>query len=109
MPSIFCAENLGTNAAGSVRHYQDASQLGVISSATPQSYSNGTTYVGAQVSGGNANQTAVFLTASINEIIVYQNTRLTTQQRQTVEGYLAWKWGSVAALPASHPYKNNPP
>jgi hypothetical protein len=109
VPSVFCAENLGTGAAGSVRHYQDASQLGVTSSTLAKAfYVDGSTYVGAQVAVNSA-QVTVFLTASLNELIVYQNTRLTTQQRQTVEGYLAWKWGSVTALPASHPYKNNPP
>jgi hypothetical protein len=30
-------------------------------------------------------------------------------QQQIVEGYLAWKWGLVANLPAGHPYKNNRP
>ena len=31
------------------------------------------------------------------------------QQVQAIEGYLAWKWGLVAALPAAHPYRNQPP
>ena len=30
-------------------------------------------------------------------------------QQERVEGYLAWKWGLVANLPAGHPYKNNRP
>jgi hypothetical protein len=29
--------------------------------------------------------------------------------RQLLEGYLAWKWGLVGALPAGHPYKNVAP
>lgn len=29
--------------------------------------------------------------------------------RQRIEGYLAWKWGLVANLPVSHPYKTQPP
>jgi len=33
----------------------------------------------------------------------------TTAQRQSIEGYLAWKWGLVANLPAAHPFKNRPP
>ena len=33
----------------------------------------------------------------------------TTAERQTIEGYLAWKWGLVDSLPAGHPYKNSPP
>ena len=48
------------------------------------------------------------LTASVAELIVYSTTP-TDIQRQTIEGYLAWKWGLVASLPAGHPYKNYPP
>jgi hypothetical protein len=44
----------------------------------------------------------------IAEVILY-NAQLTTPQVQTVEGYLAWKWGLQANLPANHPYKNGPP
>jgi hypothetical protein len=32
-----------------------------------------------------------------------------TAVRQQIEGYLAWKWGQVSLLPATHPYKNSPP
>jgi len=34
---------------------------------------------------------------------------LTTSDRQKLEGYLAWKWGLEANLPAGHPYKSAPP
>ena len=44
----------------------------------------------------------------VAEIILY-NVLLTTAQVQTVEGYLAWKWGLQGNLPANHPYKNAPP
>ena len=47
-------------------------------------------------------------TGSINEIIVCYAT-LPLLQRQQVEGYLAWKWGLEASLPASHPFRNAPP
>jgi hypothetical protein len=29
--------------------------------------------------------------------------------RQKIEGYLAWKWGIQASLPAAHPYRNAAP
>jgi hypothetical protein len=44
----------------------------------------------------------------IGEIIVY-NAALTTTQRQTIEGYLAWKWGITATVGTAHPYKTLPP
>jgi len=37
------------------------------------------------------------------------NIALNTFQRQQIEGYLAWKWGLQANLPANHPFKNAPP
>jgi hypothetical protein len=40
--------------------------------------------------------------------LIYYNTSVTTQQRQQIEGYLAWKWGLQSSLPANHPYKNSP-
>jgi hypothetical protein len=49
------------------------------------------------------------LNGNIAEVIVY-TTSLTTTQRQQVEGYLAWKWGLQANLPAStHPYRTFKP
>ena len=37
------------------------------------------------------------------EIIMYIGS-ISTTQRQQIEGYLAWKWGLQANLPAGHPY-----
>lgn len=34
---------------------------------------------------------------------------VTTEERQQIEGYLAWKWGSELSLPADHPYYDAPP
>jgi hypothetical protein len=44
----------------------------------------------------------------MNEVIVYL-IEPTRNQRQNVEGYLAWKWGLQGSLPANHPFKNWPP
>jgi hypothetical protein len=49
-----------------------------------------------------------YMVGSINEAIIYGNA-LTTQQRQAVEGYLAWKWQINGNLPTTHPfYKFSP-
>jgi hypothetical protein len=41
--------------------------------------------------------------------IIFTEFSLSTTDRERLEGYLAWKWGTVASLPAGHPYKNSPP
>jgi lysophospholipase L1-like esterase len=43
------------------------------------------------------------------EEVVDCNTALTTTERQLVEGYLAWKYGLQANLPAGHPYLSAKP
>jgi hypothetical protein len=50
----------------------------------------------------------VYFNGIIHEIIVISDF-ITISQRQNVEGYLAWKWGLVASLPSSHPFKLWPP
>jgi hypothetical protein len=58
---------------------------------------------------GGRQDTAVFYQGVIAEVILY-NVYLPTDQRQLVEGYLAWKWGLVANLPSNpHPYRYTPP
>ena len=42
------------------------------------------------------------------EILLY-NRVLSGPDRQTVEGYLAWKWGLQSNLPGTHPYYDNNP
>ena len=41
--------------------------------------------------------------------IIFYNSVLSTNDRQKVEGYLAWKWGIQASLPSGHPYKSAAP
>lgn len=40
---------------------------------------------------------------------LYWESVLSTSQIQTLEGYLAHKWGTTASLPAGHPYKSSAP
>jgi hypothetical protein len=47
-------------------------------------------------------------TFNISEIILYSNV-LTSEQRQNVEGYLAWKWGLTPSLPRTHQNVYVPP
>jgi hypothetical protein len=69
-------------------------------------FSNTFSATGTQTSiGGNGRGP---MAGTISEIVIY-NTALNTTQRQTVEGYLAWKWGLQASLPAGHPFKTAAP
>jgi hypothetical protein len=45
---------------------------------------------------------------SMNELLLFNQTP-SQEERQKLEGYLAWKWGIQASLPSSHPFKNIPP
>ena len=51
----------------------------------------------------NTTFTASAVGATYAEVLVY-NAEMTVTQRQGIEGYLAWKWGLQASLPATHPY-----
>jgi len=63
---------------------------------------NGATWDGDQ---GN---TSFRANGTIAETLAY-STALSTADRQLVEGYLAWKWGTVSSLPGDHPYKSAAP
>lgn len=59
-------------------------------------------HVRTELSGGYAFQGLV-------SEIVFVSGVISTSDRQKLEGYLAWKWGTTANLPSGHPYKINPP
>lgn len=64
-------------------------------------------------SGSGVNATVVantYFNGSIAEIIGYStSTDMTTNTRQKIEGYLAWKWGLQTSLPTGHLYLNSAP
>ena len=49
-----------------------------------------------------------YFAGKVGEIVVFDYA-LNDSARQTMEGYLAWKWGCQADLPAWHPYVSAPP
>ncbi len=69
---------------------------GSTSNTTPSSLNVGCDTAAAQTITGN-----------IAEMIITHV--VSTSERQLIEGYLAWKWGLEANLPAGHPYENFPP
>ncbi len=48
-----------------------------------------------------------FASIAFYEIIVAR-LEISTQTRQVIEGYLAWKWGLQGSLPNTHPYYSSP-
>ena len=67
----------------------------------PASFAN-QTYTGYMSPSG------AFITGNLCESVYYNND-IGTANIQTIEGYLAWKWGLVGNLPANHPFKRWPP
>lgn len=49
-----------------------------------------------------------YLACYIGEILIWDQ-GLSASDLDTITGYLAWKWGTQANLPAGHPYKTAPP
>jgi hypothetical protein len=94
----------------------------VVNSLTYTAYYNGTTSITYPVSeamtssaelnigftGTLTPDLAGAMRGYIYEIIVYNRT-VGTNERQSIEGYLAWKWGIQSSLSTTHPYYLAPP
>jgi hypothetical protein len=58
--------------------------------------------------GAAADDGTAAAATSVGEVLVVA-AALSDDDAARLAGYLAWKWGTVAALPAAHPYRNAPP
>jgi hypothetical protein len=97
------AEN--TNALSNLLYYRD----GVIQASNVKNMGVAANASAKMGIGANATvNNAMSGTYQVYEIVIY-NTYLNIQQRQQVEGYLAWKWNLQKSLPSSHPFFNFPP
>ena len=82
--------------------YYNGNNLGAVTVSNTTIANTGTTaFIGLGANGSLGRY-------NVGEIVVYSNA-LTTNQRQQIEGYLAWKWGLQSNLPANHPYVLFPP
>lgn len=93
--------------------YQNGSvrQTITVSDATNYGDNGNVMLVGAYGNGSGTTppQANYYLNGNISEIIIYKGSDMSILNRQTIEGYLAWKWGIQTMLPNDHPYKNLPP
>ena len=124
LASLFTATTRSTLAGLSYPSLQIGS--GNFSSAIANNFTNGTQDLtdAAFLTAGNTqnsvplNASLFGVTGSTNnflpagcqlfEVLMFNST-LSTTDRQKLEGYFAWKWGTVAGLPSGHPFKNSPP
>lgn len=71
---------------------------------TNPTFSNGITLIGA----GKNIQTGWHFSGIIYEVLIY-NKVVTSDERQNIEGYLAWKWGLQTNLPSTHSNRSSAP
>jgi hypothetical protein len=82
--------------------YVDGSQNGQLNENLGITQDTGNMFIG--YSGANNE----WWWGDIAEVLVF-NRVISTNDRQNIEGYLAWKWGLQATLPSDHTYKFAPP
>ncbi len=107
---------------GTTVTYNDSHILGITwSSTTAQGWRNGTneasganglaqnTTAPTRIGGGTSEGSMSYgWIGDIAEVVV-AGQAVSTTDRQRLEGYLAWKWGTQATLPAGHPFLSAAP
>jgi hypothetical protein len=84
-----------TYSGGTISTYYNGN-TDTVTTGVPTYSGSGTTNIGFALS-------PYYMNGTIYEIIIF-NTVLSTNQRQVVEGFLAWKWGLNSQLPGAHPF-----
>lgn len=74
-----------------------------INGAVPTTGSQPTPYTGVSPTILIATDYTAYLQTVIGEILLY-STMVSDEQRQQIEGYLAWKWGLNTSIPTTHPH-----
>ena len=93
---------LGTMTTGTSRFFE---RFGGKTTTTATATNSSTITVGLQTIRIGRSDVGENCNSFIGEI-VYYNRVLSTQERQQLEAYLAWKWGLQDSLPSTHPYSN---
>ena len=92
--------------------YQNGTLLSTltITDATNYADNSNVMLVGAyNNAAGTGPEAGFYLTGNVAEIIAYKGVDMTTANRETAEGYLAWKWGIQTFLPSYHSYRYSRP
>jgi hypothetical protein len=85
-----------TPLTNAVAHYNGTSSTAIANNGTPSASNLNPLIVGGSLNG------------AVYEVVT-ATAALSTDDRQKLEGYFAWKWGIVSVLPSNHPYKLLPP
>jgi hypothetical protein len=85
------------NSSTTTRSYSYNATVSATDSTTTLNLNSSNMYIGAFAGPGS------LYVGNMCELIAYSSV-LGTTDRQSVEGYLAWKWGFNSSLPPSHPY-----
>jgi len=102
-----------TNSTTTLSTWQITSQTNTYISLNGALSLSGPTSIGTFTGGvttglGREATASIPVYGWVMEIVMF-NTQLSQTNQQKMEGYLAWKWGSQASLPAGHPYYSSAP
>ena len=102
-----------TNSTTTLSTWQITSQTNTYISLNGALSLSGPTNIGTFTGGvttglGREATSSIPVYGWVMEIVMF-NTQLSQTNQQKMEGYLAWKWGSQASLPAGHPYYSSAP
>ena len=102
-----------TNSTTTLSTWQITSQTNTYISLNGALSLSGPTNIGTFTGGvttglGREATSSIPVYGWVMEIVMF-NTQLSQINQQKMEGYLAWKWGSQASLPAGHPYYSSAP
>lgn len=110
----------GSSGGGRIAHILAAitTVSGVLTATQSDIWKNGTAGTPSSVASATATNLSLTvgglsassyrMTGFIAELVLTAYA-LSTDERSKLEGYLAWKWGQAASLPAGHPYKATAP
>lgn len=104
-PFLFASTYSNLTLNPNIYYGGTAYQSWLNSVASPAAFTTNGNYVMIGTNGQAGDTTTNYWPGVCAELIIYNRT-LSVEQRQQVEGYLAWKWGLQASLPAGHPYSS---